>query len=134
MSADLQDTRILRYDGLVHVALPSGAHYPLFKLASGCNYRIDVLCKEIDVSPRHFRRIFSREIGVCPKQWLKSERMVYARNLLRSGMPIKEASERLGFRTQKDFSRDFRKCYNISPSEFRNQETGRVMERLQHGV
>jgi AraC-like DNA-binding protein len=122
--------RIFRRDGMVYCILPFGQCVPLFKLAGVCNYRIDNICGELDISTRQFRRIFTNEIGVCPKQWLKSERMVFARSLLRSGIAIKDISERLGFTAQKEFLREFRYCYKISPTEFRARETGRIMERL----
>ena len=115
---------------MVYFVSSSGARKPLFKLARSCRYRIDMLCEELDVSPRHFRRLFSKAFGVCPKSWLKSERMVFARNLLRGSLTIKEVSKRLGFNDQKDFYREFRACYGISPTEFRIQETERIMRRL----
>lgn len=89
-----------------------------------------MLCETIKVSPRHFRRLFTEAFGVCPKSWLKSERMVYARNLLRGGLPLKDVSERLGFICTKDFCREFRRCYGLSPSTFRSSETMRVMQHL----
>ena len=74
--------------------------------------------------------MFDDVIGVCPKTWLKSERMVYARNLLRGGRAIKEVSEELGFGAQKLFCREFKEYYSVSPTTFRKLETERVMEKL----
>ncbi|QTN34022.1 helix-turn-helix transcriptional regulator [Akkermansiaceae bacterium] len=125
-----RENRIVRMGGIVHVALPTGETISLFKLAVACQFRLDAVSQRIDLSTRHFRRLFAEEIGICPKQWLKSERMVYARTLLRSGMAIKEVAEHLGFKEQKSFNREFRSCYMLSPSEFRNQETGRVKGML----
>ncbi len=51
--------------------------------------------------------------------------MVTARNLLRSGLSIKEVSEDLGFMNQKNFHREFRDHYDIAPSQFRLKESKR---------
>jgi AraC-like DNA-binding protein len=115
---------------MVYYASGFGAMFPLFKLAKESRYRIDMLCAELQVSPRHFRRLFTNALGICPKKWLNSERMVFARSMLRTGLPIKEVSDSLGFSAQKDFYREFRNCYGISPSEFRTQESERMMQRL----
>ena len=130
MSEIASETRILQKDGLVFYVSNYGEIIPLIKLAGESGYRIDVLCNSLDISPRHFRRLFVSSLGICPKKWLKSERMVFARNLLRSGIPIKKVSEKLGFSAQKEFYREFKDYYNTSPSDFRTQETERVMERL----
>ncbi len=130
MSGNTKESKIIQQDGIVFYVRATGEAIPLIKLASECGYRIDNLCSELEVSPRHFRRLFDTSLGICPKKWLKAERMVFARNLLRGGLSIKEVSERLGFSAQKEFYREFRECYHIPPTEFRAQQTGRVMEKL----
>lgn len=130
MTGDNKEARIIQKDGMVFYVSGTGVTFPLFNLARDCRYRIDMLCSELQVSPRHFRRLFDNALGICPKKWLKAERMVCARTMLRSGKAIKEVSDSLGFSKQKDFYREFRDCYQISPSEFRAQESERMMQRL----
>jgi transcriptional regulator GlxA family with amidase domain len=65
------------------------------------------LCDRIYLSERHLRRVFKEGIGIAPKDWLRQERMVAARSLLREGSPIKEVAIDLGFTTARMFSRDF---------------------------
>lgn len=123
-------SKIVHKDGVVYYTSPSGFNMPLSKLAFQCGYRIDKLCESLSISPRNFRRLFDNCLGICPKQWLKSERMVYARNLLRGGVSIKEASDQLGFAAQKEFHREFRAVYTVAPTDYRAQHTERVMESL----
>ncbi len=130
MAVDTKDSRITQLNGQILYVSWVGQNIPLSRLALESGYRIDTLCTKLDVSPRHFRRLFSSALGICPKKWLKSERMVFARNLLRGGMSIKEVSEQLGFAAQKEFHREFREYYSLAPSTFRTQETERVMARL----
>ncbi|MFD2256691.1 helix-turn-helix transcriptional regulator [Luteolibacter algae] len=125
-----KDLKVVQRDGMVIYIPTNGQGVPLSKLAFQCGYRIDAMCSLLEVSPRHFRRIFTEALGMSPKKWLKSERMVFARNLLRGGLSIKEVSDRLGFSSQKDFYLDFREYYSIAPSDFQLQETERVMEKL----
>lgn len=115
---------------MVYYIHPTGTWIPLASLAKDSGYRIDSLCAMLDVSPRSLRRQFSSSLGICPKKYLKSERMVCARNLLRGGLSVKEVSEELGFGAQKDFHREFREFYQIAPTEFRSQESERLMDRF----
>ncbi len=130
MAVDTADSRITQQNGQILYISWFGERIPLSSLAFESRYRIDTLCANLDVSPRHFRRLFSTALGICPKKWLKAERMVFARNLLRGGMSIKEVSEQLGFAAQKEFHREFREYYSLAPSTFRTRETERVMARL----
>lgn len=80
------------------------------------------LCDRIGVSERHLRRVFEEGIGIAPKEWLRQERMVAARALLREGSPIKEIASNLGFTTAKMFSRDFQLFHGVKPTDFQRKE------------
>lgn len=130
MSSSEKDLRIVQQDGQVVYIPASGNEIPLARLAHECGYRIDSMSAALDVSPRHLRRMFTEGLGISPKKWFRSERMVYARNLLRSGLSIKEVSERLGFGGQKDLYLEFKEYYGLPPSSFLAQETKRVKGSL----
>jgi len=130
MAASAIKTKIVQRDGVIYYLHPSAGLIPLSRLVEQCKYSIDGLCTALEVSPRHFRRIFDTSLGICPKKYLKSERMVAARRLLRGGLSIKEVSDQLGFNSQKDFYREFREFYDLAPSDFRSRESDRVIDRL----
>lgn len=130
MSRSEKDLRIVQRDGQVIYIPTAGTEVPLASLAHECGYRIDTLSSVLNVSPRHLRRMFTEGLGISPKKWFRSERMVYARNLLRSGLSIKEASDKLGFNAQKDLYLEFKEYYGLSPSSYLTQENDRVMEKL----
>ena len=88
------------------------------------------LCDRIGVSERHLRRVFEEGIGMSPKEWLRQERMVAARNLLRLGSPIKEVAIDLGFSTPKMFSRDFLGFYGVRPTDFQRKESEHVIRAV----
>lgn len=80
------------------------------------------LCDRIGVSERHLRRVFEDGLGISPKDWLRQERMVAARSLLREGSPIKEVAIDLGFTNAKMFSRDFQAFHGVKPTDFQRKE------------
>lgn len=130
MAVVAKEMKIFQTDGVMYYIHPTAGYIPLSRLVEQCGYRIDNLCSALDISPRQFRRIFDTSLGICPKRYLKSERMVSARRLLRGGLSLKEVSEQLGFNAQKDFYREFREYYDVAPTEFRSRESGRAMGRL----
>lgn len=118
-----RDAEIIQKDGRFLVIL---AREPmplsLSQMARAGDYRLAHLCDRIGVSERHLRRLFEEGLGIAPKDWLRQERMVAARNLLRQGSPIKEVSIDLGFTNSKMFSRDFQTFYGVKPTDFQRKE------------
>ena len=94
----------------------------LGQIARDGEYRTANLCDRIGVSERHLRRVFEEGLGISPKEWLRQERMVAARALLREGSPIKEVASDLGFTNPKVFSRDFQLYYGVKPTDFQRKE------------
>ncbi len=129
-SGGTKDNRLSYTGGLLSYVPAYGEEMPLYRVAKTCGYRLDTLCEELEISPRHLRRFFQETVGVQPKTWLRSERMVLARSMLRTSTTIKEVSKQLGFNDQKDFYREFRAFYEIAPSEFKARETNRVVDHL----
>ena len=118
-----RDVEITQKDGRLLVLL---AREPLplslTQIAREGEYRMSNLCDRIGVSERHLRRVFEDGLGISPKDWLRQERMVAARSLLREGSPIKEVAIDLGFTTAKMFSRDFQTFYGVKPTDFQRKE------------
>jgi AraC-like DNA-binding protein len=123
-----RDVEILQKDGRILVLL---AREPLplslSQIAREGEYRMSSLCDRIGVSERHLRRVFEEGLGISPKEWLRQERMVAARSLLRFGSPIKEVAIDLGFSTAKMFSRDFQTFYGVRPTDFQRKETEHIL-------
>jgi AraC family transcriptional regulator of adaptative response / DNA-3-methyladenine glycosylase II len=128
-----RDVEITHKDGRFHVLRSCGPlSLDLAKMAREANYQMPALCAQIGLSERHLRRLFAEGLGISPKDWLRQQRMVMARPMLRSGMPVKEAAFELGFATSRMFSRDFVEFYGVPPSVFQRLELTRmrmVLER-----
>jgi AraC family transcriptional regulator of adaptative response / DNA-3-methyladenine glycosylase II len=126
-----RDVEILQKDGRILVIL-AREPFPisLNQLAREGDYQVSSLCARIGVSERHLRRVFEEGIGISPKEWLRQERMVAARNLLRCGSPIKEVAIDLGFSTSKMFSRDFLSFYGVRPTDFQRKESAHALRAM----
>ncbi|MBN8215410.1 MAG: helix-turn-helix domain-containing protein [Spirochaetes bacterium] len=65
-------------------------------------------------------RLFARRYGATPKQYLIRLRLERARELLESGMPVKEVAHACGFTDELYFSRLFRKKDGRPPTAHRS--------------
>ncbi len=122
-----REVEIIQKDGRI-LALLAREPLPvsLSQIAKETDYKMAALGSRVGVSERHLRRVFEEGIGIPPKVWLRQERMVAARSLLRQGSPIKEVASDLGFASPKGFSRDFQIFYGLKPTEFQRQERARI--------
>ena len=126
-----RDVEITQKDGRFLVLLArSPLPLSLSQIAREGEYKMSSLCERIDVSERHLRRVFEEGLGISPKDWLRQERMVAARSLLRQGSPIKEVALDLGFTTAKMFSRDFSAFHGVKPTDFQRKEFSFVNEAV----
>lgn len=73
-----------------------------------------------------FRRIFRRETGLAPLDYLNRLRICMAKAELRTGnYSVSEAAARCGFPSLSSFNRQFRKWENSSPRDVRKRGDGR---------
>lgn len=126
-----RDVEIIQKDGRILVIL---AREPLpislSQIARDGGFKMSSLCDRVGVSERHLRRVFEDGLGISPKEWLRQERMVAARSLLRRGTSIKEVAIDLGFSTSKVFSRDFIAFYGLRPTDFQRKESEIIMRAV----
>lgn len=91
------------------------------------NYSRDIsvagLAEMVSVNRSHFYRIFNKDMGVSPQEYIISCRMRNAERLLRdSDMTISEIAFAVGYQDAVNFSRIFKRRYGVSPGEFRKTE------------
>jgi len=80
------------------------------------------IAKAIDVSEDYFSRVFHRELGLSPWDYLNRYRVCQAQELLRrTSDPIQTIARQVGFKDQAYFSRVFRNLTGVSPTAFREQ-------------
>lgn len=82
---------------------------------------LERLARRAGLSCWYLCHLFKREAGESPSRYLKSLRLVRAKELLRSdsSLSVKEVMNKVGMRDQSRFARDFKTAYGMTPTEFR---------------
>lgn len=84
------------------------------------NLSIDVLADRAMLSPYHFIRIFKKETGFTPHEYLINTRIANAKYLLKtSQMNIKDICFSCGFFSESVFCTSFKKNIGMTPADFR---------------
>nr|WP_269807020.1 GlxA family transcriptional regulator [Pseudomonas putida] len=85
---------------------------------------VGVMAERAAMSNRHFTRVFTKEVGVCPSEFLDQSRIDHARRLLSGGtLPMKTVSVMSGFTSADHMRLAFRKFLSVSPKEYRDRFT-----------
>lgn len=68
----------------------------------------------------YFSKYFHRRTGVCFHDWLSSERVRHARNLLEAeNLSLSEVATRVGFGSLRSFERSFQRHHGCTPTAFK---------------
>jgi YesN/AraC family two-component response regulator len=80
------------------------------------------LAQEVGASEDYLSRVFNRELGLSPWEYLNRYRIYQAKDLLRrTNDSINSIAQQVGFHDQKYFSRVFRNLTGSGPKEFRER-------------
>lgn len=78
-----------------------------------------LLAKQCNISEVYFRRLFSEQFKVTPKQFIIDARINKAKEYLSEGaMSVNAIGEKCGFENPYHFSRAFKKRVGVTPSAF----------------
>lgn len=84
--------------------------------------RIETLAAQVDISAVYFRKLFARQYGLSPKQYLQKLRMEKARELLESDLfSVTDIAEKTGFGSVYHFCRSFKDYNGCTPLEYQKQ-------------
>lgn len=85
--------------------------------------KISDLAESLGISDRHLRRVFCAEYGVSPVQFLQTQRLLLAKNLLTdTRLTVTDVAMAAGFGSLRRFNDVFKKQYRLAPGRFRNKE------------
>ena len=82
---------------------------------------IDELAGRAYISKFYLMRKFKADTGYGIHQYIRSKRLLLARDLLKTPMPITAISEEVGFADYSTFSRAFKEMFKCSPRDYRKQ-------------
>ncbi|MFF8532405.1 GlxA family transcriptional regulator [Streptomyces sp. SAS_267] len=80
------------------------------------------MAERANMSPRNFARVFRREVGTTPGQYVQRTRIARARELLETtDLPIGQIAGRCGFGAPETFFRSFGRTLGVTPKEYRHR-------------
>ncbi|MDH7792940.1 transcriptional regulator GlxA family with amidase domain [Ochrobactrum sp. AN78] len=86
------------------------------------DHSVASLAGRMDLSPRHFSRLFRSEVGVTPAIWVEEARVNTARKLLELGHEApKQVAAHCGFSDADTFRRAFVRHVGVTPAEYRKR-------------
>ena len=74
------------------------------------------ICDALYITKSHLHHLFISEIGVSPKQYIISKRLILAKKKIKNGDKPTEAAISSGFSDYATFFRNFKKNFGYSPS------------------
>jgi transcriptional regulator GlxA family with amidase domain len=88
----------------------------------GSEHDLDSLARRAGLSPRHFQRRFTAEIGTPPAAYVERARIEAAqRALTESDDPVEAIARRCGFGTAETLRRAFHRHAHVAPSDYRDR-------------
>lgn len=86
---------------------------------------ISMLAARAAMSERNFRRVFVREVGTSPLQFIEAARLEAGRRLLEEGdLPLKSVAGRIGFASEQSLRKLFLKHLGVAPQAYRERFGG----------
>ena len=83
---------------------------------------IEKIAKKINLERTYFSNLFSRRMGCSPKQYLLNYRMNQALVLLKKGYSVTTIAFSVGYKDVYVFSKMFKRCFNVSPSNYLKED------------
>lgn len=84
---------------------------------------VELLAKQVYLSADYLFRIFKKEEGVTPGEYITNARMFYAAELLKNpDISIGRAAMSVGYSNYCYFTRVFKKTYGITPSQYQREQ------------
>ena len=87
--------------------------------------RIPDVAAAVDMSGRHFERLFKRETGQSPLRYYRHLRLSKARQrVLYSNDPLREIAASVGYLTPAPMARQYQELFGVSPKDERRLASG----------
>ncbi|OIQ77529.1 arabinose operon regulatory protein [mine drainage metagenome] len=90
----------------------------LLRADEGAALTLDAVARAVGLSPWHFNRAFSSEVGLPPHAWRNQWRLAQAKTLLRRGQAPVEVAAALGYADQSHLHRHFKRAFGVTPGAY----------------
>jgi AraC-like DNA-binding protein len=91
----------------------------------GRRWTLEDLGREINRSPSHLNAVFRRATGLTVREYTLYLRMTKAAREVRGGTKIQAVALLAGFRSRKNFYRQFKAWFGCNPKDFRGSRRSR---------
>jgi AraC-like DNA-binding protein len=89
------------------------------EIISHPDIRVDELAKVSCLSERQFRRVFTENVGITPKQMIRLQRFMHAAHYMqKTSEDEDDIINKLGYTDHSHFYKDFQHFASMSPSEY----------------
>ena len=96
-------------------------------LHAGTGTSLPAIAERLGVTDRHLRRIFQAAHGVAPRDYLTTQRLLLAKQLLTdTALPVTQVALASGFDSLRRFNAAFAERYRLNPTQLRRQGPGRA--------
>lgn len=96
------------------------------KNVSDVTFSLDDFLKKMPLNSDYIRKLFRKETGATPREYLLHKRMKLAQQLICGGLSnryseytVSQIAEACGYQNALYFSRVFKKYFGVSPSEYK---------------
>ena len=87
-------------------------------------HNLQQLAERLGISDRHLRRLFQQHYGVSPLQYVQSQRLLQAKQLLTDTyLPMSDVAAMSGFGSTRRFNSLFQQHYRLTPSQLRTESS-----------
>lgn len=87
------------------------------------NLSVGDCAKVVHLSPSYFSNIFKKEMGMTLAQYITSERMERAKELVVEGLQVQDIARSLGYEDRPYFTELFKRHTGMTPTDFRMKYT-----------
>lgn len=88
----------------------------------------------VELSIPHFQKLFKKELGISPFAFLQNARLEKAGKLLETTfLRVQQIGNDVGMPHDSHFTRDFKKKYGITPTEYRKQYWEKLQTKTASG-
>lgn len=91
---------------------------------------IEELAEHLHVNRAYLRNAFFKREGISPKNYLIRLRLNQAKQLLKTGLSVRETAVSVGYSDMFQFSKIFKKYVGCSPKEYASNQTSGIPKEL----
>jgi AraC family transcriptional regulator, regulatory protein of adaptative response / DNA-3-methyladenine glycosylase II len=112
-----------RAPGAANIELSQSLAHAALAMLMQSGVSLHAVCARLGISARHLRRLFVREFALAPVQFLQTQRLLLAKQLLcDTALPVSEVAHASGFLSARRLYTLFAQRYRLSPQALRKHQ------------